>query len=326
MKSPEPDNAIEVRNLTKTFGSVVAVDGLSFAVPRGSVAGFIGPNGSGKSTTMRILATLERQDQGTAKLLDMDVRLRANLKQVRQAVGFMPDHFGLYPDMTAGEFLTLFAAAYHIPVSRRRDLVQEILAIVDLSIKEDALIRGLSRGMQQKLSLGRCLIHDPAVLILDEPASGLDPRARIELLECLKELQRLGKTILISSHILTELQALCDMLVIIESGGLAYAGTLEAAAEYATRDGRYLELVIDGDVDEAVAKLGKIAGVIETRRKGAALYAAYDSSVESADLIHACALAGVRIAEARRGLADLETVFMRLTAATDPEHGSPDET
>lgn len=311
------EDAIAVRNLMKSFGTVVAVDDLSFAVPEGVIAGFVGPNGAGKSTTMRILATLEHQDSGTAKIFGMDVRLSPNLRGVRRSIGFMPDYFGLYDDMAAGDFLNFFAAAYRIPPDKRGKLIDDILAIVDLTGKKDALIHGLSRGMQQKLSLGRCLVHDPRVLILDEPASGLDPRARIELLECLKELRSLGKTILISSHILSELESLCDMLIIIESGELAYSGTLDEAARSLTDGGgQYCVLAVSGDPDCAAAILEDLDDVTAVRRADSALYVAYAEPMSVADIICACVSAGVRIEEAKRGRADLKQVFMELTRGT----------
>jgi len=309
-------SAIEVSGLVKTFGDVKAVDDLSFVVPAGAVAGFVGPNGSGKSTTLRILATLERQDTGTAKVFGMDVRLTVNLKSVRRMTGFMPDYFGLYPDMRVGDYLEFFAAAHRIPSRQRRRLVGDILAIVDLSEKRDALVGGLSRGMQQKLALGRTLVHDPAVLLLDEPASGLDPRARIELLECLRELQQMGKTILISSHILTELQSLCDLFIVIEKGRLAYAGNLaDAPADLRDRT-HYCEITVAGDQDRAVDIVRRIDGVRDVRIQTGTLCLALDPELSCAELLRACVLQDVPIEEAKRGKPSLEALFMALTEET----------
>ncbi len=309
-------NAIDLKNVRKEFGSVVAVDDLSFAIPRGVITGFVGPNGSGKSTTMRILATLERQTSGTAKVLDMDVRLKANVKRVRQAIGFMPDYFGLYLDMTAGEYLDFFAAAYHIPARRRTTLIDEILAIVDLIDRRDSLIGGLSRGMQQKLALGRTLVHDPEILLLDEPASGLDPRARVELLECLRELRSMGKTIFISSHILSELQALCDRIIIIEKGRLVYAGPLEAASADIAPGHAFCELAVDDTGSRTRRVLEGLDGVEAVQARGDRLVVAYGSGLGIADIIEHCVGNGVRMHEARCGEADLERVFLQLTEGT----------
>jgi len=307
--------AVEVSDLTKAFGAVVAVDRLSFSVPQGQIAGFVGPNGSGKSTTLRILATLARQDSGMATVMGMDVRMATNMRLVRRSIGFMPDYAGLFPGMTAWEFLEFFAAAHRIPADHRRRLIDDILALVDLTGKRDEPVEGLSRGMQQKLSLGRCLVHDPAILLLDEPASGLDPRARVELLECLQELRQMGKTVLISSHILGELEDLCDMLVVIERGKAAYCGSM-AGAMAVTRDDRLdYELVVEGDTDGAADLVREMAGVSDSRAEAekGIVHVVCEASLSPADLIAACVSAGVRIAEARRVRPDLERVFLDLT-------------
>jgi ABC-2 type transport system ATP-binding protein len=193
-------NAVEVKNLVKSFGSKIAVSHLTFDVPEGTITGFIGPNGAGKTTTLRMLATLLKPDCGTIKIFGRDTV--SNGQYVRHQLGFMPDYFGLYEDMEVEEYLDFFAAAYHIPLHKRKQLIQDLLQLLDLSVKKNSLIGELSRGMQQRLSLGRSLVHDPKLLLLDEPASGLDPRARIELMELLRELRTMGKTIFISSHIL----------------------------------------------------------------------------------------------------------------------------
>lgn len=305
--------AIEIKDLTKAFGAVTAVDQLSFTIPTGAVAGFVGPNGSGKSTTMRILATLERQDYGTAKVFGMDVRLTVNLKSVRRLTGFMPDYFGLYPDMRVADYLEFFAAAHRIPPGQRRRLVDDILAIVDLSGKRETLIGGLSRGMQQKLALGRTLVHDPGLLILDEPASGLDPRARVELLECLRELQEMGKTILVSSHILTELQALCDMFVIIAKGRLVYAGPMSDAPAGFRADAHHCEITVAGNPDAAAGLVRELAGVQDVRVQRSTLHLTLDGTLSCAALIRACVLKNVPIEEVKRSRPSLEDLFMALT-------------
>lgn len=310
-------NAIEVQGLTKRFGNVTALNNMTFSVPEGVIAGFVGPNGSGKTTTMRVLTTLLRQDSGQAKVFGWDTSSKADGPKVRHALGFMPDYFGLYNDMTCAEYLDFFAAAYRIEPAKRKGLVADILALLNLTEKLDSRISGLSRGMQQKLTLGRCLVHSPRLLLLDEPASGLDPRARIELMELLRELRTMGKTIFISSHILSELHHLCDMVVIIEKGATVYSGSL-ADASAGVMEGRdLLELTVQGDPDAAAAILGSIAGVTAIRRRQQVLVAEISPPLSSAALIEECVKRGLRLDEARRSSANLEDVFMHLTEQQD---------
>ena len=215
---------ITTQNLTKRFKGLVAIDGLTIALHRGDVFGFIGPNGAGKSTTMKILAGLLKQDGGTASILGRDVNTHGDF--VRRNVGYMPDFLGVYEDLTVVEYLDFFASAYGIPRGRRKAIVKDVLELTDLGYKRDALVDSLSRGMTQRLSLARVLVHDPPALLLDEPASGLDPRARIEIRELIKALQAMGKTIIVSSHILSELGEFCNKLGIIERGKLLVFGTI----------------------------------------------------------------------------------------------------
>ncbi len=216
---------IEIKKLTKTFGNLVAVSNLDLRIEAGDIFGFIGPNGAGKTTTMRILVTLMEPTSGQAFIDGLDVTKKG--KEVRRRVGYMPDFMGVYDDLKVFEYLEFFAAAFGIEYAKRKAIVDGVLELTDLVSKQDALVDSLSRGMQQRLGLARVLIHDPKVLILDEPASGLDPRARIEMRELLRELKRMGKTIMISSHILSELEEICDQIGIIEHGQLVFSGTLE---------------------------------------------------------------------------------------------------
>ncbi len=217
--------AIATNLLTKRYGSLMALDALSLRLDQGDVFGFIGPNGAGKSTTMKILAGLLSPTSGSAAVLGKNVI--SNGEFIRRSVGYMPDSFGVYEDLKVCEYLEFFASAYGIPRKQRRKIVQDVLELTDLKYKQDAFVDSLSRGMQQRLGLARVLVHDPPILLLDEPASGLDPRARIEIRELLKELQRLGKTIMISSHILSELGEFCNKLGIIERGKLIISGTID---------------------------------------------------------------------------------------------------
>src|SRR5690606_14364145 len=209
---------IEIKNLTKRYGTFTALDALTLTIERGTVFGFVGPNGAGKTTTFSILATLIPPTAGDALIDGFSVVRDA--KQVRQRIGYMPDFFGVYDQFKTREYLDFYGASYGIPARERERLIPQLLELVRLSDKIDTYVDLLSRGMKQRLCLARSLIHDPEVLILDEPASGLDPRARIEMREIIKELKNMGKTILISSHILPELSVMCDELCIIDRGKL----------------------------------------------------------------------------------------------------------
>src|SRR5262245_43086303 len=218
---------IETRDLTKMYGDLYALDRLSIKLEQGDVYGFIGPNGSGKTTTMRILATLLNPSWDEATVCGHSIYNGA--REIRRLIGRMPDFFGVYDDMKVIEYLEFFAAAYRITGPSRRKKCEEVLELVDLGFKRDALATSLSRGMTQRLGLARVLLHEPQVLLLDEPASGLDPRARIKLRQLLRKLRDLGKTILVSSHILPELADICNKIGIIEKGVLLFDGDVEAA-------------------------------------------------------------------------------------------------
>lgn len=209
---------IEIQGLTKKYGELFAVREMSLSLAPGDVFGFIGPNGAGKTTTMRILATLLQPTWGEAYVAGHSIYTAP--KEIRRAIGYMPDFFGVYDDMKVVEYLEFFAAAYRIRGEKRRKVCDDVLELVDLGYKRDALVTSLSRGMTQRLGLARVLLHDPQVLLLDEPASGLDPRARIEIRALLKELRSMGKTIMVSSHILPELADVCNKIGIIERGEL----------------------------------------------------------------------------------------------------------
>ncbi len=215
---------IEVISFVKRYGDFLAVDRLNLKIERGEIFGFIGPNGAGKSTTIRFLATLLRPTDGEGIIAGHSVT--KDPLGVRRVIGYMPDSFGVYDGMKVWEFLDFFAVAYQVAKNRRRQVINDVLELLDLTHKRDAYVNGLSRGMKQRLCLAKTLVHDPPVLILDEPASGLDPRARLEMKALLKELQAMGKTILISSHILSELADFCTAIGIIERGVLLAAGPI----------------------------------------------------------------------------------------------------
>ncbi len=219
-----PNPVVVTENLTKRYGTFTALSNLNLTIERGAIHGFIGPNGAGKTTTMRILATLLEQTEGQAWVADYPVSEAP--MEVRKRIGYMPDFFGVYDNMKVWEYLDFFASAYHVPMDKRKGMIGDLLSLVDLSAKHDSFVEELSRGMKQRLCLARTLVHNPDLLILDEPASGLDPHARIELRELLKELRSLGKTILVSSHILTELAEMCTHIAIIERGKLLVSGSV----------------------------------------------------------------------------------------------------
>jgi ABC-2 type transport system ATP-binding protein len=240
---------VETKQLTRYYGEMLALNHLNLHIPTGAIYGFIGPNGAGKTTTMRILTTLLKPSGGEAWVAGFSVTHQRN--EVRRVVGFMPDAFGFYNNMTAAEYLEFFAAAYQIPPSRWARLIDDLLTLVDLGHKRDSDVMSLSRGMKQRLSLARTLIHDPQLLILDEPASGLDPRARVELRELLRELRRMGKTIMISSHILTELAEMCTHIGIIERGTLLASGDVETIMR-SLQPHRTFEVHVISDLEQAV--------------------------------------------------------------------------
>src|SRR3989440_9862392 len=237
---------IEVIPFTKRYGDFVAVDNLTFTIGQGEIFGFIGPNGAGKSTTIRFLATLLRPTAGEGRVAGHSVT--AEPMAVRRVIGFMPDDFGVYDGMKVWEFLDFFAVAYEIPRSYRKKIIGEVLDLLDLSHKRDDYVNGLSKGMKQRLCLAKTLVHDPPVLILDEPASGLDPRARLEMKALLKELRRMGKTIIISSHILSELADTCTSIGIIERGQLLMHGPIEEVYSRIRRN-RIIEIKFLGGME-----------------------------------------------------------------------------
>jgi ABC-2 type transport system ATP-binding protein len=241
---------IELRNFTKVYGEFVAVSNLNLKIGAGEMFGFIGPNGAGKSTTIRFLATLLRATTGEGFVNGHSVT--RDPIGVRKSVGYMPDNFGVYDGMKVWEFLDFFAVAYQIPRSRRKAVIGDVLELLDLTHKRDDFVNGLSRGMKQRLCLAKTLVHDPPVLILDEPASGLDPRARLEVKALLKELRTMGKTILISSHILTELADCCTSIGIIERGQLLLHGPIETVYRQIQRN-RQIEVRFTGNPEAGVS-------------------------------------------------------------------------
>jgi ABC-2 type transport system ATP-binding protein len=290
---------------------MAALSGLDLTVNRGDLFGFIGSNGAGKTTTLRILATFLAPSSGRAVILGRDVVKDADA--VRHVIGYMPDFFGVYKDMEVTEYLDFFGACYRIPAAQREKTVNDVLELVGLSEKKGSLIGALSRGMQQRLGLARVLIHDPQLLLLDEPASGLDPRARIEMMEILRELQRMGKTIIISSHILSELETICNRVCIIEKGKLIYAGPVQGVRDQMSQ-GRVVYVRVSSDQTQAVELLKTRPEVAEVAPLDGTIKVTLanhdtDHSVIADVLVHG----GARLIELREEELGLEEVFMRVT-------------
>ena len=315
---------IETTNLTKRYGDLMALSNLNLTIDAGQCFGFIGPNGAGKTTSIKILATLLKPTWGEAKVDGLSVG-PVNARQVRSVIGYVPDYFGSYDDMVVEEYLSFFAASYGITGEQRRQVISDVLDLTDLTYKNDAEVNSLSRGMQQRLSVARVLLHDPKVLLLDEPASGLDPRARIEMRELLKELHLMGKTILISSHILLELADLCDVVGVMEQGELKFTGTMEEILERArqTGGGAVLHVSVDGRQAQAAVLLAGLPGVdkVEPTPSGRLKVdlAAGDAGGAGGGPPVAAAIAralvegGFALTGLEEEQMNLETAFMRLT-------------
>jgi len=302
---------IQTKGLTKYYGTLGALVDLDLNIEAGEIFGYIGPNGAGKTTTMRILATLLEPTSGTATI-DGKLVTREG-KRVRKVVGYMPDFMGVYDDLKVFEYLEFFAAAFGVHRSKRRGVVEGVLELTDLQSKAAFRVDSLSRGMQQRLGLARVLIHDPKVLILDEPASGLDPRARIEIRELLRELKRMGKTIMISSHILSELEEMCDRVGIIEQGKMVFSGTLDDVRE---RMGvhRKVRLRVAGDEEKAVKLLSALPAVESVERlEDAILVTLGDSGTEAGLIARTLVQGGVAVAELVPEKLKLDEAFLQLT-------------
>ncbi len=254
---------IEIQHLTKHYGKFVALDDLNLEIEQGDIFGFIGPNGAGKTTTIRILSTLLEPASGQAHIDGIDVRKKPY--EIKKILGYMPDDFGVYDGMRLREYLDFFGAAYKIPAKKRASIIDDVLQLTDLTSKADEFVSAFSRGMKQRSCLAKTLIHDPKVLLLDEPASGLDPRARIEMKELLKTLCEMGKTILISSHILSELGDMCNTIGIIEHGKLLAAGKVGDIMDK-VREVRELRIEVLDKADETENLLKSIDGLLDIER------------------------------------------------------------
>ncbi len=309
---------IQTKNLVKKFGKFTAVNGLSLEVPAGSIYGFVGPNGAGKTTTMRMLTTLTRPTSGEAWVNGHSVLEEP--RAVRKSIGYMPDEFGVYDDMRVWEYLDFFAACYDIPESERKRLIDDLLQLVDLSHRRDDMVDKLSRGMKQRLSLARTLAHDPSVLILDEPASGLDPRARVEIRELLVELAKMGKTIFFSTHILADVSEICSHIGIVEAGQMIAQGSMdEMRAQLQPHREITVTLLNQAAVETVKGLMSDFEGVVnvtELEPKGGRFrvridYTGGDEGVAAlSQKLHSGNIAILGFAEETK---DLEAMFMRVT-------------
>ncbi|MCW3052750.1 MAG: ABC-type multidrug transport system, ATPase component [Chthonomonadales bacterium] len=332
---------IEIKHLRKEYKDKPepAVKDLTLELEQGDIFGFIGPNGAGKTTTIKMLATLLIPTAGSAMVNGIDVVKHP--EQIRSIVGYMPDFFGVYDDIKVWEYLDFFAAAYRIPKDRRPQIIDDVLALTDLTVKKDAYVEALSRGMKQRLCLAKTLVHDPKVMLLDEPASGLDPRARIEIRELLKELQAMGKTIIVSSHILPEMEEFCNKVGIIERGEMIVAGDVNTIAR-TVRGHQNISIAVVNEIERAEAILLGMTDLVREVKltnglrqlnetsvedlrqqtlqrenyssKGSVLQVSYIGEPEEEyHILTALVEAGIKVRAFYTPETDLEDVFLRVT-------------
>jgi ABC-2 type transport system ATP-binding protein len=303
---------ISAEDLTKVYGQRTALDHVSFEVPEGEIFGFVGPNGAGKTTTLRILAALLEPTSGHASIDGTDVV--QNPGRVHTRIGYMPDFFGVYDQLTVAEYLDFYAACYRQPKERRTKIVGELLELIGLTDRRDQLVDTLSRGLKQRLCLARALVHDPVVLLLDEPASGLDPRARVEMREILKELRGMGKTIIISSHILPELTELCTMIGIIDHGRMRATGLVQDVIRGLSAD-RRLRITVVGAREPAIAILEPLESVRRVDVANGTIEATYEGDDSTAaDILQALTAGGIKVSAFSQVDGGLEEAFMRATS------------
>lgn len=302
---------LQIKELNKSYGNFKALDGLNMEIKKGEIYGFIGPNGAGKSTTMKIVSGLMTADSGEVYVAGIDAL--KNHKKIKEKIGYMPDFFGTYNNLRAIEYLEFFASTYGIIGAEARKLGMDLLELVNLKDKYDADVDGLSRGMKQRLCLARCLIHNPQLLILDEPASGMDPRARYEMKGILKNLKDMDKTVLVSSHILPELGEICTQIGVINHGKMLYSGTVEEVMERFSGNAPLKITVID-DMDKAIEVLKEQPTVTKVKGEENRIECSYQGDAyEISRLIKLLVEAGIPVIGVDRATANLEDVFMKIT-------------
>jgi ABC-2 type transport system ATP-binding protein len=319
-ESPEqPRLALVVRDLAYAYKKHQALRNVSFNVAQGSIHGFVGPNGAGKTTTLKIISTLLQPQMGRVRVLGME--LVREYRQIRRRIGFMPDHVSMYPQMKVFEYLDFFGAAYGLTTAERDAVIDNVLSLTDMEGRRDDLLKSLSRGMRQRVNLARVLIHDPELVLLDEPASGLDPRARIELMEILMELCRLGKTIFISSHILSELADLCDSITIIDQGTVKYTGSMQELLSHTPEVAVYLlELAAPHPAtEEALSRLEGVRKVTQLEEEEASYRLVLDRGTVSTNAILRTVLdSGGEVESFQVDTKKLGQAFMSLTSPGVP--------
>ncbi len=302
---------IETKNLTKRYGNLIAANEINLNLKEGDVFGFIGPNGSGKTTTMRMIATLLNPDYGEAYVNGLSIYTHA--REIRRMIGFMPDFFGVYDDMTVTEYLEFFAATYRIDAHARRKVVEEKLELVDMAFKRDAMVNQLSRGQTQRIGLARVLLHEPQVLLLDEPASGLDPRARIEIKNLLRRLGEMNKTVIVSSHILPELAEVCTRVGIIEKGVMIVDSYVDDVMRKA-RQRILLHIRVQDRVDAAAKLIEGHDAVARVEIRNGTIDATLKPEIEEYSFLPSLLVeAGFQLSLFREEETNLETAFMQLT-------------
>jgi ABC-2 type transport system ATP-binding protein len=311
MSNSEQSSMIKIENVSKYYRKFPAVSNLNLEIGRGEVFGFIGPNGAGKTTTIKMLSTLMLPSEGKLSIGGFDIEREPH--EVRRIIGYMPDSFGVYEDLLVWEYLDYFAALYKLDPARRKRSTEDVLELTDLTVKRDAQVMSLSRGMKQRLCLAKTLLHDPEVLLLDEPASGLDPHARIEIRELIRELCRMGKTVLVSSHILTELADFCTSIGIIERGTLLAAGRIDdITAKLAGNV--VIEITVKGDPAAALAALAERPEIKHTTCDGKVIKAEFGGNSDDVDeLLVYLINRDVKILGFIRSEANLEDIFLKIT-------------
>ena len=312
---------VESTNLTKAYGNMRAVDNLSFGLEKGSLCGFIGPNGAGKTTTIKMLATLIPPTLGSVHIKGQRLWPYGNRSQIAPLIGYVPDRFGVYENMRVWEYLEFFGLAYNLSAEERERTTEDVMALTDLYHMRDEFVLSLSRGQQQRLAVARVLLHNPELLLLDEPASGLDPQARIELRALLSELQSMGKTILISSHILTELATICDTLCIIQSGRLVFLGTPDQLQQRVASGRAYL-VSVGAKHEQAATILKKAKHVQEVTLEAGYLRVQLREPFPGEGYLSALLQrAGLHITRYQPEETDLEDAYMKLLAGEAGSQG-----
>jgi len=301
----------EILELHKNYGKFTALDSLSMNIPENSIFGFVGPNGAGKTTTMKIMAGLLKSDSGSIYINGEDIL--KSPKRIRDKIGYMPDFFGVYDDLKVSEYMDFYAGTYYIPYAERGPLIDNLLEIVDLSDKKDTYVDSLSRGMKQRLCLARSLVHDPNLIILDEPASGLDPRARVEMKEVLKQLREMGKTIIVSSHILPELAEMCSEIGIMDKGRLVTQGTVNEIMSKLHKK-RVVKVKLNSSKDMLIKLLKEQSCVKEITENADNVEFVFEGKDQDlTDILRSIVMNGIPIYSFSENEGNLEEIFMTVT-------------